>query len=262
MKNVKLNHMHKSRNFLRFFKEFTITSQLTTFILIIFLLFTIPVFSQSFEGKFFSGEGDVEYLELLDIARRMFHPDPEYQNISMLYTPWWNGFVEGPTWDAWWIQNSYGPTYCALPFYEEPYLTFLQNAQDLWFDQMGDGQRIGARDWVAPDGSLCDAARPGWIMYKQGDGRIDIHDWGMEFTAAGLLLQSELLLIYNRSSYSSAAMQLLLRNICPSWNAVPILSKHAATQKMIYSWPGRPLTCSLPVMPDGNGRMVPMEWPI
>ena len=173
----------------------SIRKTINTLVAIICLLITIPVFSQSFEGKFFAGEGDVEYLELLDIARRMFHPDPEYQNISMLYTPWWNGFVEGPTWDAWWIQNSYGPTYCALPFYEEPYLTFLQNAQDLWFDQMGDGQRIGARDWVAPDGCLCDAARPGWIMYKQGDGRIDIHDWGMEFTAAGLLLQSELLLI-------------------------------------------------------------------
>jgi hypothetical protein len=63
---------------------------------------------------------------------------------------------------------------------------------------MGDGKRVGAsppHDWVAPDGCLCDAARPGWIVYKQGDGRIKIHDWGMEFTAAGLLLQSELLLI-------------------------------------------------------------------
>jgi hypothetical protein len=48
---------------------------------------------------------------------------------------------------------------------------------------------------VAPDGCLCDAARPGWIVYKQGDGRTKIHDWGMEFTAAGVVLQSELLLI-------------------------------------------------------------------
>jgi hypothetical protein len=48
---------------------------------------------------------------------------------------------------------------------------------------------------VAPDGCLCDAARPGWIVYKQGDGRTTIHDWGMEFTAAGVVLQSELLLI-------------------------------------------------------------------
>ena len=39
-------------------------------------------------------------------------------------------------------------------------------------------------NWVAPAGALCDAARPGWIVYKQGDGRIGIHDRGMEFTAA------------------------------------------------------------------------------
>jgi hypothetical protein len=152
----------------------------------------------SFEGRFFRGAGDPEYLRLLETARRLFAPDPELQNLSMLYLPTWNGLVEGPTWDAWWIQNSYGTTYSALPFLEEPFVTFLQNSQDLWFDQMGDGQRVGAAppfDWVAPDGCLCDAARPGWIVYRQGDGRPQIHDWGMEFTAAGLLLQSELLLI-------------------------------------------------------------------
>lgn len=125
----------------------------------------------------------------------MFACDPEFQNLPMLYMPAWNGLVEGPTWGAWWIQNSYGTTYCALPFLDEPYTTFLQNSQDLWFDQMGDGKRAGFRDWVAPDGCLCDAASPGWIVYKQGDGRVDIHDWGMEFTAAGVVMQAELLLI-------------------------------------------------------------------
>ncbi|MBM3499109.1 MAG: hypothetical protein FJX74_10615, partial [Armatimonadetes bacterium] len=148
-----------------------------------------------FEGRYFAGEGDVAYLELLETAARMYHPDPEFQNLSMLYSPAWNGFVEGPTWGAWWIQNSYGPSYCSLPFLTEPYTTFLQNSQDLWFDQMGDGQRQGFRDWVAPDGCLCDAAAPNWIAYKQGDGRVDIHDWGLEFTAAGIVLQAELLLI-------------------------------------------------------------------
>lgn len=152
-------------------------------------------FADGFEGRYFAGEGDNEFLKLLDIARRMFDPDPEFQNASMLYTPAWNGFVEGPTWGAWWIQNSYGPTYCAMPFYVEPYTTFLRNSHDLWFSQMGDGKRKGANDWVAPDGCLCDAAAPGWIVYRQGDGRTDIHDWGMEFTAAGLLMQSEMLLI-------------------------------------------------------------------
>lgn len=158
--------------------------------------------SGRFEGQYFSGKGDIEYLQLLDIARRMFDPDVQYQNLPMLYTPVWNGFVEGPTWNAWWIQNSYGTTYCALPFLLEPYLTFLQNAQNLWFDQMGDGRtmrpfQMGDKrfDWVPPDGCLCDAAAPNWFVAKQGDGRVDIHDWGMEFTAAGLLMQAELLLI-------------------------------------------------------------------
>ena len=149
----------------------------------------------TFEGRFFSGDGDASYIELLDTCARVFWPDPELQNISMLYSPAWNGFVEGPTWGAWWVQNSYGPTYCALPFLTEPYTTFLRNSQDLWFSQMGDGQRKGAHDWVAPDGCLCDAAAPDWIVYKQGDGRLQIHDWGMEFTAAGLVMQAELLLI-------------------------------------------------------------------
>jgi hypothetical protein len=151
--------------------------------------------AQRFEGKFYRGAGDVEYLELLETARRMFDPDPEFQNLPMLYTPAWNGFVEGPTWGAWWIQNSYGPTYCGLPFWQEPFLTFVQNSQELWFSQMGDGKRVGGQNWRAPDGCLCDAASPGWIYYKQGDGRVDIHDWGMEFTAAGLVLQAELLLV-------------------------------------------------------------------
>jgi hypothetical protein len=65
---------------------------------------------------------------------------------------------------------------------------------------MGDGKREGCpgqpqASWVAPDGQLCDAAWPGCIIYKQGDGQTKIHDWGLEFTAAGILLQSELLLI-------------------------------------------------------------------
>ncbi len=162
---------------------------------LIALLNSPVIAAETFSGQYFRGEGDTHYLQLLDISRRMLDPDPVYQNLPMLYTPIWNGFVEGPTWDAWWIQNSYGTTYCALPILQEPYTTFLQNSQDLWFTQMGDGKRVGARDWVAPDGCLCDAASPGWIYYKQGDGRVDIHDWGVEFTAAGLLMQAESLLI-------------------------------------------------------------------
>ena len=154
--------------------------------------------TESFQGKYFSGSGDKEYLNLLDTARRMMEPDPEFQNLSMLYEPSWNGFVEGPTWDAWWIQNSYGTTYSVLPYLQEPYITFLQNSQDLWFNLMGDGKTLrpyNKYQWIPPDGCLCDAARPDVIISKQGDGRVDIHDWAVEFTAAGLLMQAELLLI-------------------------------------------------------------------
>jgi len=51
-------------------------------------------------GHYFRGRGDIAYPELLDIARRMFAPDPEFQNLSMLYVPAWNGLAEGPTWDT------------------------------------------------------------------------------------------------------------------------------------------------------------------
>jgi len=151
----------------------------------------------AFEGRHFSGRGDREYFQLLESARDMFEPTARHPNVTLLYATNWNGLVEGPTWDAWWIQNSYGTTYSILPLLQEPFVTFLQNSQDLWFDQMGDGKRVGATppfDWVAPDGALCDAARPGWIVYKQGDGRTALHDWGMEFTAAGMVMQGELLL--------------------------------------------------------------------
>ncbi len=170
---------------------------LLAFCLILTSLFVVRFghADESYRGRYYSGRGDVDYIRLLDTAYRMYCPDPELQNISMLYEPSWNGFVEGPTWDAWWVQNSYGASFCQLPFLQEPYVTFLNNANDLWYGEMGDGKRKGAHDWVGPDGCLCDAARPGWVVYKQGDCRIDIHDWGMEFTAAGSLIQMESLLV-------------------------------------------------------------------
>jgi hypothetical protein len=148
-----------------------------------------------FEGEHYRGNGDTAYLRLLETARRMFAPDPEFQSLPMLYTDAWNGFTEGPTWKAWWIQNSYGTSYCALPFLDEPLITFLERSNDLWFSQMGDGKRAGANGYVAPDGCLCDAAGPGFIYYRQGDGRPEIHDWAVEFTAAGLMIEAESLLI-------------------------------------------------------------------
>ena len=182
------------------------TKSITFLLLLFFCLFFGSTFinaqqkkadakSEKYEGKHFCGVGDVEYIKLLELARRMFEADPEFLNVSMLYNSDWNSMVEGPTWRAWWIQNSYGTTYAALPFYQEPYLTFLQNAQDFWFDMMGDGKRKSFLKWQAPDGALCDCASPDWIIYKQGDGKTAVHDFGIGFASAGLVLQSELLLI-------------------------------------------------------------------
>ncbi len=197
-----------SRRIKRFFKTIAFAIGL---LLVAICTFSFSA-SNQFEGKHFQGRGDVDYLGLLDIARRMFEPDPEFQNISMLYMSDWNGFMEGPTWKAWWIQNSFGTTYCALPFLEEPYLTFLQNSQDLWFNQIGDGKRIGGPGKiVAPDGSLCDCAAPGWVIFKQGDGRTDIHDWGFEFTAAGIIMQAEMLLISRDSKAIAHYLPMLER---------------------------------------------------
>ncbi len=82
---------------------------------------------------------------------------------------------------------------------------------------MGNGKRHGCPsipriNWVAPGGQLCDAARPGCIVYKQGDGRIGIHDWGLEFTAAGIVLQSELLLISRNRKAIAHFLPLLERS--------------------------------------------------
>ena len=35
-----------------------------------------------YEGRYFAGRGDIEYLELLNTARRMFEPDPEFQTLA------------------------------------------------------------------------------------------------------------------------------------------------------------------------------------
>ena len=163
----------------------------------------------SYAGKWFSGKGDTTYLHLLDQAYRMTRPDPVLENLSMLYHPVWNGFVEGPTWDAWWIQNSFGTTYTLLPLMDPAYRRFAEDSQELWFNQIGNGVRKDANGYCAPVGSLCDCARPGWVIFKQGDGRHKIHDWAFGFTAAGIILQSELLLVKRDKATTEKYLPLL-----------------------------------------------------
>jgi hypothetical protein len=159
---------------------------------------------ESYVGRYCEGEGDVDFLRLIDESFAFFHPNPAVPNITMVYKPEWDTFTEGAGWGAWWIQNSYGFSYAATPFLEEPWYSILQRSWDLFLDNQGDGKRRGMWDGdkptvlsqlVAPDGCLGDAAAPGQIAYRQGDGDVESHDWFYEATAAGVVMQAEILLV-------------------------------------------------------------------
>jgi hypothetical protein len=158
-----------------------------------------------FEGRYCQGEGDVGYLKLLDESFAFFHANPDVPNLTMVYQPDWDTFCEGAGWGGWWIQNGYGFSYAATPFLQEPWFSTLQRSWDLFWDNQGNGKRKGL--WggsptanhlsalVAPDGCLGDAATPGCIAYKQGDGDEKVHDWFYEATAAGVVMEAEILLV-------------------------------------------------------------------
>ena len=163
-----------------------------------------PVKSDNYTGKYCSGKGDKDFLQLIDESFAFFHPNPTVPNLTMIYNAKWDTFTEGAGWGGWWIQNSYGFSYSATPFLEEPWVSVLQRSWDLFWDNQGDGKRTGRwgdgkpdplSDLLAPDGSLGDAAAPGQIIYKQGDGNFQMHDWFYEATAAGLVMESEILLV-------------------------------------------------------------------
>ena len=158
-----------------------------------------------YDGAFCSGEGDMDFLRLIDESFAFFNPNPVLPNLTMVYKSEWDTFVEGAGWDAWWIQNSYGFSYCAAPFLQEPWFSTLQRSWDLHWDNQGDGKRKsmwGGSDTatffshlVAPEGSLGDMARPNEIGFKQGDGDQNVHDWFYEAAAAGIVMQAEILLV-------------------------------------------------------------------
>ncbi len=175
-------------------------------VVMVFLLSCTPDSGRvnRYDGEFCSGEGDTSYLRLIDESFALFHPNPAVPNLAMLYKPEWDTFVEGAGWDAWWIQNSYGFSYAATPFLQEPWFSVLQRSWDLLWDNQGDGKRMSMwggsptgtffSNLVGPDGSLGDMARPGEIGFKQGDGDQKVHDWFYEAAAAGLVMQAEILL--------------------------------------------------------------------
>lgn len=164
--------------------------------MVVLISMAVNVSGGEYKGRYCSGKGDVEFLRLIDDSFGFFHPNPDYQNISMLYVGDWDALTEGWAWQAWWVQNSYGPTFCSLPFLKDPWLTALQHSQDFWFDFQGDGERkCPNTGMVGPVGSLCDAAHPKGAVYKQGDCNWQIHDWFYEAAAAGVVMQAELMLV-------------------------------------------------------------------
>lgn len=166
---------------------------------------SVPLKPVKYEGKYCSGTGDLNFLRLIDESFAFFHPNPVVPNLTMIYNADWDTFNEGAGWGAWWIQNSYGFSYASAPFLQEPWSGILQRSWDLFWDNQGDGKRKGGwsddgkpnqlSELVAPDGSLGDTAAPGKIIFKQGDGDMKVHDWFYEATAAGIVMQSEILLV-------------------------------------------------------------------
>lgn len=156
-----------------------------------------------YNGKYCTGEGDVDFLRLIDESFAFLHPNAAVPNLTMVYRSDWDTFTEGAGWGAWWIQNSYGFSYSATPFLQEPWFSTLQRSWDMFWDNQGDGKRRGMwggdnpsilSQLVGPDGCLGDAAAPGQIAYRQGDGDVKNHEWFYEATAAGVVMQSEILL--------------------------------------------------------------------
>lgn len=139
--------------------------------------------------------------------------DPFFQTMPMLYSGVEDGLLEGPTWGAYWTQNSYGTAMTTLPFLGDLGFKGMKESQNWWFNNMADGTNAyagGAQGW-APDGCGCDDGEPSGCNHKQGDGNVPIHDWTLEETLSGVVMQSELLLISRNMSAIAEFLPLSLR---------------------------------------------------
>ena len=103
---------------------------------------------------------------------------------------------------AYWTQNSYGTAMTTLPFLGDVAFHGMRESQNWWFNNMANGltQYAIGGGW-APDGCSCDNGEPDGCNYKQGDGNVPIHDWTLEETLSGVVMQAELLLISRNSSH-------------------------------------------------------------
>jgi hypothetical protein len=169
------------------------------------------------------GNGDEKWLRLIDESFGMLRSSPLFPNLRMLYKSSTDMLSEGFIWgDGWWIQNSFGFTMGAVPLLDPFWSRILQNSYDAFWKRIGDGKRIGADSGVtdnrnlsfrAPDGSLGDCVFRDGIIYRQGDGDVDSYDWFYEATAAGVLMQAEILLFDRRPEEIRKYLPLMRRSL-------------------------------------------------
>ena len=172
-----------------------------------------------------------EFLSLSDFARRLIAPsDINYQTPTGVLDYGENAFSEGALWAGnIWTQNTYGYGYSATPFLNLAQTTTIQTSYLWWFDHQGDGGQFYGGLPDVPNGMLCDNGSPIGCNYMQcGPGRSALltkrvhvpfspsktrdtielakkinklgdtsalgHDWIIEGTLAGGIMQAELIL--------------------------------------------------------------------
>ena len=108
----------------------------------------------------------------------------------MLYMPVWNGLVEGPDLgrvvDPEQLRHHLLRAAVLRANRSSPSSRTPRTSGSTRWATANASARTPPFDWVAPDGCLCDAAAPAGSSIARATAAPSIHDWGMEFTAAGL----------------------------------------------------------------------------
>jgi len=204
---------------------------LFTLLSLIFSTSTAIAQNTAYNGQYISGSSSsntTDHLRLLNLARRMLSTsDPQYQTPTGTLDYGYNAFAEGAQWSGnIWTQNTYGFGYAATPFLNRAQKTQLATSYLWWFDHAGDGGQFYGGLPDVPDGLLCDNGAPDGCNYMQcGPGRSALltartpsapsktrdtiekmkakasnnlqdtaalgHDWILEGTLAGGLMQAE-----------------------------------------------------------------------
>ena len=177
-----------------------------------------------YSGRYIQGRGDKKWLDLIDRSFGMLNSSPELPNMKMLYKSATDMFSEGFIWgNGWWMQNSYGFTLGAVPLLGPFWQRILQNSYDGFWKRIGDGKRIGYDDGIvrendvrslcAPDGCLGDCVTENAIVYRQGDGDWSSYDWFYEATAAGVVIETEILLFSRDTEQIGKYIPLMKRSL-------------------------------------------------